>query len=65
MDLKPYNESYPSPSMVKDCRQPTIRERLDDQKSHLESQLKRVNEAIDALNANPETARVLELISKV
>lgn len=47
------------------CRNPSIRERLEDQKSSLTAQLSRVNEAIAALDAAPETARVLELISKV
>jgi vacuolar-type H+-ATPase subunit E/Vma4 len=46
-------------------RNPSIRERLEDSKQSLESQLKRVNDAITALEANPETAKVLELISKV
>ena len=44
---------------------PSIRERLNYQKDDLEARLQRVNEAIAALDAAPETARVLELISKV
>jgi len=35
------------------------------QKNELEDRLKRVNDALIALNNNPETANVLELISKV
>lgn len=47
------------------ARPVTIRERLQNRKDNLEVQLKNVNEAIQALDAAPETARVLDLISKV
>lgn len=62
MNLQTY-EDVPCKQNI--CRNPSIRERLDDQKTSLEAQLARVNEAIAALEAAPETARVLELISKV
>lgn len=62
MNLQTYDEC---PKSIGHCRQPSIRERLDEQKQGLEAQLARVNEAIAALEAAPETARVLELISKV
>lgn len=42
----------------------TINDRLKSKKLRLESELKDVNEALDALNANPEIARVLSLVGK-
>ena len=65
MNIQSYNECAPCTLETKGVRNPSIRERLEDQKSSLTSQLNRVNEAIAALDAAPETARVLELISKV
>jgi len=67
MNISTYSKSpYPTGCDVKGLnRQPSIREHLEDQKSSLSAQLSRVNEAIAALDAAPETARVLELISKV
>ena len=65
MNIQSYNEACPPSLCGSSSRQLTIRERLDQQKIGLEDQLKRVNEAIAALDAAPETARVLELISKV
>lgn len=64
MNLNTYG-SDPCEIAPKGIRNPSIRERLEDQKSSLTAQLSRVNEAIAALDAAPETARVLELISKV
>jgi chaperonin cofactor prefoldin len=63
MELARYQDSVGE--SLKMCRQPSIRERLDERKSALEADLKRVNDAIAALESAPETARVLELISKV
>ncbi len=42
----------------------TINDRLISKKRRLESELKDVNDALDALNANPEIARVLTLVGK-
>lgn len=44
---------------------PTMSERLHRQREHLELQLSQVNEAIDALESNPEVARAVDAISKV
>ena len=45
--------------------QPTIEERLLRRKHDLESNLKDVNEALEALQANPEVLKIMCLISKV
>ncbi len=42
----------------------TINDRLYSKKRRLELELKEVDEALEALNANPEIARVLTLVSK-
>lgn len=65
MNLNTYGSDPCCEVSPKGIRNPSIRERLEDQKSSLTAQLSRVNEAIAALDAAPETARVLELISKV
>ena len=41
-----------------------IREALADKKARLERQLAEINSAIEALDANPEVARVMELVAK-
>lgn len=65
MDINTYRD-YPTEPCVKGLsRSLSIRERLENQKQDLEANLKRVNDAIQALDSAPETARVLELISKV
>lgn len=46
-------------------KQATIEERLINKKSRLEHELKEVNEALEALQANPEITKVLCLISKI
>ncbi len=43
----------------------TLPQRLRQQKIHLEAKLAEIDEAIKALEANPEIERVLGLISKV
>ena len=43
----------------------TIEERLTYKKSRLEYELKEVNEALEALKANPGISKVLCLISKI
>lgn len=40
-------------------------ERLHREREHLEHRLAQVNEAIAALESNPEVARVVDAISKV
>lgn len=65
MDLN-YQE-YPTKceSQVGLCRNPTLVERLLNQKQDLTQRLARVDEAIAALNEHPEVMKVLELVSKV
>jgi len=65
MDLNYYDSPKPCAEVCTDSGRPSVKARLERQKVELETQLKRVNEALDALNANPEVARVLELVSKV
>ena len=65
MELTTYNECKTCSPCGSISRSPSIRERLQMQKNELEDRLKRVNDALIALNNNPETANVLELISKV
>lgn len=43
---------------------PDLKEGLVMRKQRLESQLKEINEAIAALEANPEMARLLELVGR-
>lgn len=45
--------------------QVTITNRLEREKKELEGRLKQVNEALDALNANPEVKLVIEKISAI
>ena len=44
---------------------PTITEQLKQEKVVLEERLAKVNEALTALQANPEVEKILNLISKV
>lgn len=44
---------------------PTVEQRLLQRKVQLETDLKEVNDALEALQANPEIMKVLGLISKV
>lgn len=46
------------------CESPSIVDNLQRQKKGLEERLSRVNAALEALAANPETTKVLELIAK-
>lgn len=64
MDLN-YYDSPKSVCQTGECRRPSLQERLENQKADLEANLVRVNAALDALKANPEVTKVLELISKV
>ena len=64
MDLN-YYDSPKAVCQTGECRRPSLQERLENQKAELEANLVRVNAALDALKANPEVTKVLELISKV
>lgn len=44
--------------------QSSIKGSLERKKQNLEKQLATVNEALEALNANPELLKVLELVNK-
>jgi hypothetical protein len=46
-------------------KQATIEERLVNKKASLEHELKEVNEALEALRANPGVMHALNLISKI
>lgn len=64
MELSPL--AYDSPkSLVGECRNPSMKERLEGQKQDLEARLVRINAALAALNEHPEVMKVLELVSKV
>lgn len=65
MNLQYYDDSPKCATVGSDCRNPSIKERLESQKQSLTAQLKRVNDALEALNANLEVLKVLELLSKV
>ena len=58
------NEVSCVPSIGRDV-QPTIEERLLRRKSQLEADLADVNNALEALQANPEVLKIMCLISKV
>lgn len=49
----------------KGISQPSIEDRLIQQKNMLESRLKDVNAALEALQSNPEVLKIMCLISKV
>ena len=49
---------------TKELVKPEIKEGLLDRKNKIEKQLADINAAIDALNKNPEVARLLELVGK-
>ncbi len=44
---------------------PTLEDRLNQRKFQLESSLKDINEALDAIKSNPDVLKILNLISKV
>jgi hypothetical protein len=47
-----------------ECRKPDLRDGLVNRRNRLEEQLKTVNDAIAALDSNPEVAKVLELVGR-
>lgn len=64
--------TYPTESAMKQTAlmdamgaSPTMSERLHREREHLEHRLTQVNEAIEALESNPEVARAVDAISKV
>lgn len=65
MDIVSRGENYPLASQGMPFRNPTITERLKTKKEILEANLAEVNEALEALEKNPEVSRVIDLISKV
>ena len=46
-------------------RRPTVTEALRQEKMGLETRLAMVNEALEALESNPEVTKVLDLLAKV
>lgn len=48
----------------KDCQSPSLAETLKRRKQHLEADLANVTGALEALEKNPEVARVLELVAR-
>lgn len=62
-----YPEGEMSLKVAQDCaiQVPTCTERLRQRKRDLESQLQQVNEALDALESDPKTARIVDSLSKL
>lgn len=66
-----YNNGLPAEAVAKSAvmggcdRNPTMTERLHMQRDDLKNRLTQVEEAIDALESNPEVARAVDAISKV
>ena len=50
--------------LVSVATKPSIRQQLADRKVRLEDELERVNESLNALDANPELTNVLETLAK-
>ena len=48
----------------KALRNPTVTERLEMKKAHLEAELETTNAALTALKANPEIERVMNLVQQ-
>lgn len=48
----------------KECKEPTCRQQLDRKKSNLVRQLAEIEEALKALDDNPEIERVLTLVGR-
>ena len=44
---------------------PTLEERLLERKHHYEASLKEINEALAALQANPELLKIVNLVTKI
>lgn len=62
------NLNYPiecSPKSTGEYRNPSLKERLENQKQDLTNHLSRVDAALTALEEHPEVMKVLELVSKV
>jgi|CXWL01.1.fsa_nt_gi uncharacterized membrane protein YfbV (UPF0208 family) len=63
------NEDDPIPTtttgMIGKCYQPTLTERLKRDQADLRSRLEEIDEAIAALEANPQVQAVLDLVQRV
>lgn len=57
-------ETAPTEQMAKTVHNPTVTEKLEGNRTHLQQQLTRIDEALAALKANPEIERVLNLIQR-
>lgn len=59
-------ENYPQVCCAADAPalRPTVTQNLAGRKKKLEQELQEVTEALDALTANPEVERILNLVSK-
>jgi hypothetical protein len=62
LDIVPPSELCEAKSLV--CESDSIRSRLMRNKRRYEEQLKTVNDALEALDKNPELANLLELVNK-
>ena len=60
-----YGEQMAKSALVGSAKMMTLRDRLGLQKAQLEAQLSDVNEAIAALDSNPEITKALEAVQKV
>lgn len=54
-----------SPATRDEIKMPTVVDRLTQRKFQLQSSLKDVTEALEALEANPEVMKIINLVSKV
>ena len=58
-------EPRTEPTLGMVSSRPTMKDKLLGKKARYEKQLKEVNDALEALNENPEIERVLNVVSKV
>lgn len=65
MEIGYRGETACLPSLDSSMKQPSIEDRLLQRKIRLESDLQDVNNALEALRANPEVLKIMCLISKV
>lgn len=48
-----------------DHQPPSVTEKLEQERRELELRLKAINEVLDQLNANPETAKIIDSLAKL
>jgi chaperonin cofactor prefoldin len=48
-----------------DHQPPSVTEKLEQERRELELRLKAINEVLDQLNANPETAEIIDSLAKL